>query len=65
MTGLGILEGTVVPHLDSPEHPECAALTTIAERLRAEGRSIIELRDGDVLIMAGAERILLPRSGQV
>lgn len=64
MTGLGVIETTFVPHLDSPDHPESAALTTIAAGLRAQGRPITELRDGDVLIVSGAGRTLLPRSGR-
>ncbi len=65
MTGLEVFETTVVPHLDSPEHPESAVLTTVAAKLRAEGRPITELRDGDVLLGSGTEWTLLPRTRQV
>lgn len=61
MDGLGVLGGTVVPHLDSPEHPECAVLTSVAGQLRASGRPLIELRDGDVLVLTDEGRTLLPR----
>ncbi|WP_161606356.1 Type 1 glutamine amidotransferase-like domain-containing protein [Microlunatus speluncae] len=62
MDGLGLLDGTVVPHLASPEHPESTVLTAVAAKLRADGRKIIELRDGDVLFDRGAGPTLLPRS---
>ena len=61
MDGLGLLDGTVVPHLDSPEHPESAVLTAVADELRGAGRTLIELRDGDVLLISGDGRALLPR----
>ncbi|NYE68776.1 Type 1 glutamine amidotransferase-like domain-containing protein [Microlunatus parietis] len=60
--GLGILDGTVVPHLDSPEHPESAVLTSVADELRGAGRTLIELRDGDVLLITDDNRALLPRA---
>lgn len=61
MDGLGLLDGTVVPHLDTPEHPESAVLTSVANELRAAGRTLIELRDGDVLLGTEIGRTLLPR----
>ncbi|WP_331767238.1 Type 1 glutamine amidotransferase-like domain-containing protein [Embleya sp. NBC_00896] len=53
--GLGILDHAVVPHVDSPEHPESAALDLVAAGYRAAGTAHRTLRDGQVLVVDGAE----------
>ncbi|MFC7623764.1 Type 1 glutamine amidotransferase-like domain-containing protein [Microlunatus sp. GCM10028923] len=63
--GLGVIDGTVVPHLDSPEHPESEVLTAVANDLRAAGRKLILLRDGDVLLVTEEGQRLLPRADPV
>jgi dipeptidase E len=52
--GLGVLDCAVVPHVDSPGHPESDACTGVADRYRAEGVSHVTLRDGQVLVVDGA-----------
>lgn len=55
--GLGVLNSCLVPHVDSPEHPESAACDQVAEHYRTSGTPHRTLRDGDVLIIDGeAER---------
>lgn len=51
--GLGVIEYAFVPHTDSPEHPESAALDEVAARYRAEGVAHRALRDGQVLVVDG------------
>ena len=51
--GLGLLDHAVVPHVDSPGHPESAACTRVAERYHAEGVAHVALRDGQVLVVDG------------
>lgn len=58
--GLGVLDVTVVPHVDSV-HPESAVLTELAADLAAEGRPLLTLRDGDVWVRDGDIEVLLPR----
>jgi dipeptidase E len=51
--GLGVLDYSIVPHVDSPEHPESAALGLVAEHYRRFGIPHKTLRDGEVLIIDG------------
>ncbi len=51
--GLGVLDHAVVPHVDSPGHPESEACTRVAERYRTDGVPHIALRDGQVLVVEG------------
>lgn len=51
--GLGVLDRPVVPHLDSPEHPESALLGEVARRYEAAGTPYWGLRDGQVLVIDG------------
>ncbi|MGP9539737.1 Type 1 glutamine amidotransferase-like domain-containing protein [Brachybacterium sp. AOP43-C2-M15] len=50
---LGVLDRPVVPHLDSPGHPETALLGEVARRYEAAGAPYWGLRDGQVLIIDG------------
>lgn len=53
--GLGVLDRPVVPHLDSPGHPETELLGEVARRYEAAGTSYWALRDGQVLIVDGED----------
>lgn len=64
--GLGILDRTVVPHLDTPSHFESPTLERVAEQLATAGTPFLGLRDGDVWLVDGAagDGRLLPRHDQ-
>jgi dipeptidase E len=51
--GLGVLDHAVVPHVQTPDHPESAALDQVAEMHRATGVPHVALRDGQVLVVDG------------
>lgn len=51
--GLGVVDFVVVPHVDSPDHPESERLTDLAARFHANGVLHRSLRDGEVLIIDG------------
>jgi dipeptidase E len=57
--GLGVLDVPVVPHVDSPGHPETGPLTALARRLEAAGAPHLTLRDGQVLVVDGTDRRLV------
>ncbi|MGI5330898.1 Type 1 glutamine amidotransferase-like domain-containing protein [Actinomadura nitritigenes] len=57
--GLGVLDHALVPHVDSPDHPESAVLTAVAARYRSEGVPHRPLRDGQVLVIDGPESHVL------
>ncbi|GAA0262200.1 hypothetical protein GCM10009527_067740 [Actinomadura nitritigenes] len=57
--GLGVLDHALVPHVDSPGHPESAVLTAVAARYRSEGVPHRPLRDGQVLLVDGPESRVL------
>ncbi len=52
--GLAVLDYAIVPHVNSPDHPESEALGLVAERYRAMGVPHRTLRDGEVLLIEGA-----------
>ncbi|MFI1581900.1 Type 1 glutamine amidotransferase-like domain-containing protein [Embleya sp. NPDC020630] len=54
--GLGVLDHAVVPHVDSPDHPESALLAGVVADYRARGVPHRTLRDGQVLLVDG-ERV--------
>jgi dipeptidase E len=56
--GLGVLDYAIVPHIDSPRHPENRALEQVAEEHRRTGTPHKTLRDGQVLIFDGARTFL-------
>lgn len=58
-TGLGVLDRLFMPHVDSPEHPETAACTALADELEARGVPLWRLRDGDVPVHEGKRVALL------
>jgi dipeptidase E len=51
--GLGILDYAVVPHIDSPGHPESQALGVVAANYHAAGIAHRTLRDGQALVIDG------------
>ncbi|MEV6010561.1 Type 1 glutamine amidotransferase-like domain-containing protein [Streptomyces sp. NPDC051976] len=51
--GLGVLDYAVVPHVDSPGHPESAALDAVAATYRANGTAHRALRDGQAIVVDG------------
>ncbi|HEY7485850.1 MAG TPA: Type 1 glutamine amidotransferase-like domain-containing protein [Streptosporangiaceae bacterium] len=53
--GLGLLDYALVPHVDSPGHPETEILSTVAARYRAEGVAHRPLRDGQALVVDGSD----------
>lgn len=56
--GLGLLEFLIVPHYDSPDHPESAAVGRVAEEYRRLGVPHRTLRDGEVLITDDAHQVI-------
>ena len=52
--GLALLDRAFVPHYRSPGHPETAALGLVADKYRAEGVPHLTLRDGQALLISGA-----------
>jgi dipeptidase E len=64
-TGLGLLDRPVVPHVDTPEHPEGATCDALSAAFTAAGRPHWALRDGDVLVVRGsAPPRVLPRAAR-
>lgn len=49
--GLGLLDRPVVPHLDSPGHPETDLLATVAASYETAGQQYWALRDGQALVI--------------
>ena len=49
--GLGVLDFVIVPHVDSPGHPETERCGALAARYRAEGVPHKTLRDGEALVI--------------
>lgn len=53
--GLEVLDRPVVPHLDSPHHPESDVLSEVAARYKASGQRFWPLRDGQALLVDGGD----------
>jgi dipeptidase E len=51
--GLGVLDRPVVPHVDSPGHPESDACNAVSASMTRAGRAHWALADGDVLLQHG------------
>ncbi len=51
--GLDVLGYAIVPHVDSPAHPESEGLGRVAEGYRAANVPHRTLRDGEVLVIDG------------
>jgi dipeptidase E len=53
--GLALLDYAVVPHIDSPGHPETEILDTVAHHYRAQGIAHRALRDGQAIVINGSD----------
>lgn len=53
--GLALLDYIVVPHIDSPGHPETEILTTVAAHYQAHGVAHRPLRDGQAIVIDGKD----------
>lgn len=51
--GLAVLDYVVVPHIDSPGHPETEILGAVADRYRSQGVAHRTLRDGQAIVING------------
>jgi len=51
--GLGVLDCAIVPHYESPGHPETEALGKVAELYRSTGVPHRALHDGEVIVIDG------------
>lgn len=51
--GLGVLDRALIPHLDSPGHPETDLLGEVAVAYRRDSVPFWALRDGQVLLVDG------------
>ncbi|NYE17414.1 Type 1 glutamine amidotransferase-like domain-containing protein [Actinomadura citrea] len=51
--GLAILDYVVVPHIDSPGHPETEVLGAVADHYRSQGVAHRTLRDGQAIVIDG------------
>ncbi|MFK4299256.1 dipeptidase E [Arthrobacter sp. GAS37] len=51
--GLGLLDRPLIPHVDSPGHPESGACTQVSRDLRSRNIEHWALSDGQVLIQQG------------
>lgn len=49
--GLAVLDYAVVPHIDSPGHPETEVLGTVADHYRSQGTAHRTLRDGQAIVI--------------
>jgi len=52
--GLGVLDRLLLPHVDSPGHPESDALGRIVERCTLRDQRFWALRDGQALLIDGS-----------
>ena len=57
--GLGLLDEAFVPHYRSPGHPETAAIELVVTRYQAAGVAYRALRDGQVLLINGADTTIV------
>lgn len=57
--GLGVLDHAIVPHLDSPGHPETELLAGVAELYDRTGVPHVKMRDGQALVVDGDRRELI------
>ncbi len=57
--GLGVLGEAFVPHYRSPEHPETTAIDQVVARYRAEQVAYRTLRDGQAMIVNGADTLIV------
>jgi dipeptidase E len=53
--GLGVLDYMIVPHVDSPGHPQTERCNRLATHYRAAGVSYRALCDGQVIVIDGRD----------
>ena len=63
--GLGVIDYSIVPHVDSPDHPESAALGVVARQYQRLGVPHTTLRDGEVLIINGTTQFVCRQAPDV
>jgi dipeptidase E len=56
--GLGLLDYMILPHFESPGHPETEAVGRAVDRFRAEGLPHRTLRDGQAIVIDGASTVV-------
>ncbi|MEU4601689.1 Type 1 glutamine amidotransferase-like domain-containing protein [Kribbella sp. NPDC023972] len=57
--GLGVLDHAIVPHLDSPGHPETDLVAEVADLYDRTGVRYLGMRDGQALVIDGDHRELV------
>jgi len=57
--GLGLLDYMILPHFESPGHPETVAVGKVVERFRAEGLPHRTLRDGQAIVIDDARTVVV------
>jgi dipeptidase E len=57
--GLGVLDHAIVPHLDSPGHPETELLEKVVDLYDRTGVAYLPMRDGQALVVDGPTRELV------
>ena len=57
--GLGLLDYMILPHFESPGHPETEAIGKVVERFRAAGLPHQTLRDGQAIVIDGANSTIV------
>jgi dipeptidase E len=57
--GLGVLDHAIVPHLDSPGHPETDLVAQVRAQYERDGTPYLAMRDGQVLVVEGEQRRLV------
>ncbi len=58
-SGLGLLDYAIVPHLNSPGHPETELVAVVARHYREHGVPHKTLRDGQALVVEGGVTTLV------
>lgn len=52
--GLAVLDRPVVPHLNSPDHPETGVLSQVAAKYESKGQAYGGLSNGQALVIDGS-----------
>ncbi len=59
MTGLGVLDYAIVPHVDSVTHPEGNGLDVLSRRYESDNIPFQPLRDGQALVIDGGAAVIV------
>jgi dipeptidase E len=57
--GLGVLDVALVPHLNSPGHPETELVEQVRAQYEGDGTPYLPMQDGQVLVIDGDTRVLI------